>query len=51
MDLNSYKPTVNTPRADVTMWRSRVATPRAGACVTAFALEIVAFGVFGELTD
>jgi hypothetical protein len=37
MHLNSYKPTVTTPRAS--------------ACVTARALEIAAFGVRGELTD
>jgi hypothetical protein len=37
MQSKSYKPTVTTPRAS--------------ACVTAFALEIGAFGVCGEVTD
>jgi hypothetical protein len=37
MHLNSYQPTVTTPRVS--------------GCVAAFALEIGAFGVFGELTD
>jgi hypothetical protein len=41
MQLKSYKSTVTTPRSSACV----------SACVIAFALEIGAFGVCGEVTE